>query len=145
MTTALMTSEMETLKGKLQATWTAGDFGVIAQSFEKGAEEFAQGLGIQPGMRVLDVACGNGNTAVPAALLGAKVTGIDLAPYVIEQAKDRAAASGVEATFEVGDAEAGAQNPLAGGAVGDADAGEKAIFFGRVKRNLLMRGGIFGI
>src|SRR5690606_35603034 len=50
--------------------------------------------------------CGNGNTAIPAAKSGAAVTGVDLASYLIEQAKERAAKEGVEAKFEVGDAEA---------------------------------------
>ena len=101
----LMT-ETEALKAKLKATWEAGDFGEIAKSFELGAEEFVAGLALRPGTRVLDVACGNGNTAVPAAKAGAVVTGIDLAPYLIEQAITRAQKDGVEAKFEVGDVEA---------------------------------------
>ena len=59
-----------------------------------------------PGAQVLDVACGNGNTAIPAANAGAHVTGIDLAPYLVEQATARAREAGIEATFDVGDAEA---------------------------------------
>jgi len=104
--TTQITTEMDALKTKLHAVWNAGDFGVIARSFESGAAEFAAGLGLRAGMRVLDVACGNGNTAIPAAKSGAAVTGVDLAPYLIEQAKERAAKEGVEAKFEVGDAEA---------------------------------------
>jgi ubiquinone/menaquinone biosynthesis C-methylase UbiE len=106
MDTTKQTTEIETLKQKLRAVWTAGDFGVIAKSFEKGAEEFAGRLGIKPGMSVLDVACGNGNTAIPAARLGAEVTGIDLAPYLVEQAIARAAEAGVKADFDIGDVEA---------------------------------------
>lgn len=101
-----MTTEIEQLKHKLRATWTAGDFAEIARSIEKGAEEFVSRLNIQPGTRVLDVACGNGNTAIPAALAGAEVTGIDLAPYLIDQAIERAAQAGVDAEFDIGDAEA---------------------------------------
>lgn len=100
-----MTTDMDALKAKLQAVWNAGDFGVIARSFESGAADFAEGLGLKAGMRVLDVACGNGNTAIPAAKTGAAVTGVDLAPYLIEQAKERAEQEKVEAKFEVGDAE----------------------------------------
>lgn len=106
MDSTLMTTEIENLKNKLRATWIAGDFGEIAKSFERGAAEFVERLDLESGVRVLDVACGNGNTAVPAALKGANVTGVDIAPYLIEQAKTRAAAAGVDATFEVGDAEA---------------------------------------
>lgn len=100
-----ITTEMESLKNRLRATWIAGDFGEIAKSIEKGAADFVANLDIKPGMTVLDVACGTGNTALPAARAGAIVTGIDIAPNLIEQAIARAAAEGVRAEFEVGDAE----------------------------------------
>jgi SAM-dependent methyltransferase len=86
--------------------WIAGDFGQIAKIIEHGAEEFIDRLNLRPGMKVLDVACGTGNLAIPAAKTGATVTGIDIAPNLIEQAIERAKAVGVEAKFEVGDAEA---------------------------------------
>ena len=101
-----MTTEMEALKGRLRATWIAGDFGEIAKSIETGAEEFVARLDLKPGMKVLDVACGTGNLAIPAAHAGADVTGIDIAPNLIEQAKARAADERLEARFDVGDAEA---------------------------------------
>lgn len=100
-----MTEELENLKNKLRATWIAGDFGEIAKAIERGARDFVTRLDLKPGMRVLDVACGTGNTAIPAARAGAEVTGIDIAPNLIEQAKARAGAEGVDAVFEVGDAE----------------------------------------
>lgn len=100
-----MTPDMEALKSKLRATWIAGDFGEIAKSIETGAEEFVERLDLMPGMSVLDVACGTGNLAIPAAKIGATVTGVDIAPNLIESAIARAAAEGVEAKFEVGDAE----------------------------------------
>lgn len=100
-----MTSEIEGLKTKLRATWMAGDFAEIAKAIQTGAEEFVGRLGLRPGVSVLDVACGNGNTAIPAARTGAEVTGVDIAPYLIEQAIERAADSGVSAEFDVGDAE----------------------------------------
>ena len=101
-----MTPEMEMLKGKLRGMWIAGDFGQIAKSIEHGAVEFVDRLGLKPGMKVLDVACGTGNLAIPAAKTGADVTGIDIAPNLIEQAIERAQAEGVDAKFDVGDAEA---------------------------------------
>lgn len=101
-----MTPEMETLKGKLRGMWIAGDFGEIAKAIEDGAVEFVGRLDLKPGMRVLDVACGTGNTALPAARAGAEVTGVDIAPNLIEQAIARAEAEGVKVKFEVGDAEA---------------------------------------
>jgi ubiquinone/menaquinone biosynthesis C-methylase UbiE len=58
------------------------------------------------GERVLDVACGSGNLAIEAAKAGADVTGIDIAANLIEAAKKRAAAEGLDIKFEEGDAEA---------------------------------------
>jgi len=101
-----MTNEMEALKNRLRATWIAGDFGEIAKSIEAGAEAFVKSLDLKAGTRVLDVACGTGNLAIPAARGGAIVTGVDIAPNLIEQATARAAKEGVSAKFEVGDAEA---------------------------------------
>ena len=101
-----ITTEFESLKHKLRATWTAGDFAEIAKSIQAGAEEFVGRLHIKAPVTLLDVACGNGNTAIPAARLGADVTGVDIAPYLIEQAVERAAEAGVRAEFDIGDAEA---------------------------------------
>ncbi len=101
-----MSPEMEALKGKLRGMWIAGDFGEIAKAIADGGTEFVERLDLKPGMKVLDVACGTGNTAIPAARTGADVTGVDIAPNLIEQAAARAKAEGVEAKFEVGDAEA---------------------------------------
>ena len=100
-----ITTEVDALKKKLRATWMAGDFAEIANSIHKGEEEFVSRLDLAPGKSVLDVACGNGSTAIPAALTGAEVTGIDIAPYLIEQAIHRAEEAGVSAEFDVGDAE----------------------------------------
>ena len=101
-----MTTEMQSLKAKLRDTWIAGDFGEIAKSIEAGAAEFVARLDIKPGMKVLDVACGTGNLALPGARAGAVVTGVDIAPNLIEQAKTNAGAEGLNAKFDVGDAEA---------------------------------------
>ncbi|MGQ0541165.1 MAG: class I SAM-dependent methyltransferase [Blastocatellia bacterium] len=100
-----ITTEMEALKNKLRGMWIAGDFGEIAKSIEKGAGDFVSRLDLKTGVRVLDVACGTGNTALPAARTGAEVIGIDIAPNLIEQAIERAEAEGIHAMFEVGDAE----------------------------------------
>jgi len=100
-----ITSELEALKTKLRATWIAGDFGEIAKSYAAGAEEFIRGLNLQPGQRMLDVACGTGNLALPAARLGAVVTGVDIAPNLIEQARENAKREGLAVQFDEGDAE----------------------------------------
>jgi SAM-dependent methyltransferase len=97
--------ELDQLKQKMRATWMAGDFGKIAQYSAKGAEEFAARLGIPPGTRVLDVACGTGNLAIPVARVGARVSGVDIAPNLLEQARARAAAEKLDITFKEGDAE----------------------------------------
>lgn len=95
----------EKLKQRMRSTWMAGDFGQVARYTAKSAEEFVDRLDIQHGMRVLDVACGTGNLAVPAARKGAQVWGADIAPNLLEQARQRIAAEGLEATLEEGDAE----------------------------------------
>lgn len=101
-----ITPEIEAQRSRLRATWTAGDFGVIARSFAAGARDFVGRLNITAGMKVLDLACGTGNQSLPAARMGADVTGIDLAPNLIEQAVANATAEGLKIKFEVGDAEA---------------------------------------
>lgn len=101
-----LTPEMQDLKSKLKATWMAGDFGQIAKSIEDGAVEFIERLQIPRGAKVLDVACGTGNLAVPAAKAGAVVTGIDIATNLVEQARVRAKAEGLKVEFHEGDAEA---------------------------------------
>ena len=100
------TSEMGALKAKLRATWISGDFGQIARFMETSASEFVGRLGLKPGSKVLDVACGTGNLALPAARLGANVTGVDIAPNLVEQARANAARAGLNAQFDEGDAEA---------------------------------------
>ena len=98
-------TDIDVIKSKMRATWIAGDFGKIAISIEKGAEDFISRLDIKPGERVLDVACGTGNLSLPAARLGADVTGVDIAPNLIEQARERADAEGLNCKFDEGDAE----------------------------------------
>jgi SAM-dependent methyltransferase len=100
-----MTPEMESLKARLKATWMAGDYGHFAKYLEPGALEFLARLPIQAGTRMLDVACGGGQIAVPAAHAGAQVTGVDIATNLIEQARSRAQAEGVNVQFDEGDAE----------------------------------------
>ena len=97
--------DLAALKTRLKNVWSAGDFGQIARSYEAGAAEFIADLHIAPGLRVLDVACGTGNLAIPAARAGAAVTGVDIAPNLVEQARARAVAEGVRAQFDEGDAE----------------------------------------
>lgn len=101
----VMTPEMSALKAKLKDTWNSGDFGKIAESFVDGAEAFVERLNLTEGTNVLDVACGTGNQSIPAARAGAKVTGVDIAPILIEKARQRAESEKVEIEFSEGDAE----------------------------------------
>ena len=100
------TSELSALKTKLKAVWSAGDFGQIAKYYVNDAADFIKRLNLKPGMTVLDVACGTGNLAIPAARTGASVTGVDIAPNSVEQARQNAKAEGLNAKFDEGDAEA---------------------------------------
>lgn len=100
------TAEMQALKDKLKATWMSGDYGHFAKYLEPGALDFLNRLAIAPGTRMLDVACGAGQIAIPAARAGVKVTGVDIASNLIAQATQRAQAEGADATFQEGDAEA---------------------------------------
>jgi SAM-dependent methyltransferase len=97
---------MQQMKAAMRATWMAGDFGVVAKTIAGGASEFVARLGIPAGARVLDVACGTGNVAIPLARMGAAVTGVDIAPNLLAQARERAEAEGLQAVFDEGDAEA---------------------------------------
>src|SRR5215217_4078838 len=106
MESVVATSELTALKTKLRATWIAGDFGEIAKSYVSGAEEFIKKLNLKPGMKVLDVACGTGNLALPAARAGATVTGVDIAPNLVAQARENAKREGLKVQFDEGDAEA---------------------------------------
>jgi SAM-dependent methyltransferase len=103
--TIARTIEPDVVTERVRATWTSGDFGRIAKGYSRGSGEFIARLGFEPGERVLDVACGTGNLALPAARIGASVTGVDIAPNLITQARARAAADSLTITFDVGDAE----------------------------------------
>jgi SAM-dependent methyltransferase len=85
--------------------WSSGDFLPIARSFAAGAEAFIDRMAIRRGESVLDVACGTGNLAIPAARAGARVAGIDIAANLIVEAKMEARAAGLAIAFEVGNAE----------------------------------------
>lgn len=93
------------IKSSMRATWMAGDFGEIARNTERAAEDFVRRLNIPPGTRVLDVACGSGNLAIPLARGGADVAGVDIATNLLDQARQRASSENLNATFDEGDAE----------------------------------------
>jgi SAM-dependent methyltransferase len=98
--------EFNGLKAKLKATWTAGNYDLFSRYMEQGARIFYEQLDLPPGCQLLDVACGSGQLALWAARDGVSVTGIDIVPNLIQRAKARARAEGLNARFLVGDAEA---------------------------------------
>jgi ubiquinone/menaquinone biosynthesis C-methylase UbiE len=78
-----------------KALWEKGDFTKIADTMRESSSALVAKIGITPGMDVLDVACGDGDTAIPAAKLGAKVTGVDIAHNLVEAGNARAKKEGV--------------------------------------------------
>lgn len=101
-----MTSEMDALKARLKSTWEAGDYGVFAKYLEPGALEFFDRLPLEKGTTLLDVGCGAGQLTIPAAKRGIKVTGLDLAQNLVDQARKRAKQEGIDIRIDQGDAEA---------------------------------------
>ena len=100
-----MEATVETLKQRARATWAAGDFDDVAQLIWSVGPELVERVGIEPGMRVLDVACGTGNATIPAAAAGGRTTGVDLTPELFEDGRRHAAEAGVEIDWVEGDAE----------------------------------------
>jgi ubiquinone/menaquinone biosynthesis C-methylase UbiE len=85
--------------------WEKGDFTAIAAFMRESGEAVVESLGVRPPLRALDLGCGDGTTAMPLALMGADVTGIDIASNLVEAGKRRAAAAGVgRLKFQEGDA-----------------------------------------
>ena len=88
-----------------KALWEKGDFTQIAQSMRDSGEELVETLGITRGLKVLDVGCGDGTTAVPAARRGAEVLGVDIAANLVAAGNQRARVEGLtNCRFREGDA-----------------------------------------
>src|SRR6202162_2339515 len=88
-----------------KALWEKGDFTRIAETMRESGEALVQRLGITKGLKVLDLGCGDGTTALPAAKLGADVLGVDIARNLVEAGARRAKEAGLaNCTFQEGDA-----------------------------------------
>jgi SAM-dependent methyltransferase len=96
---------MEEFKERQRAMWGAGDYPALSEYISHVGERVVPAAGVDAGMRVLDVACGTGNAALPAARAGADVTGLDLVPALLEAGRAKAAEAGVEIDWVEGDAE----------------------------------------
>jgi ubiquinone/menaquinone biosynthesis C-methylase UbiE len=88
-----------------KALWEKGDFTRIAASMRESGEALVKSLGIRKGLKVLDLGCGDGTTAIPAAMLGADVLGVDIASNLVAAGNKRAKDLGLaNCRFQEGDA-----------------------------------------
>ena len=96
---------LEEIKAKQQVTWSSGDYGKIAWVTQPLSEVLCDAIDLRPGAEVLDVATGTGHVALAAARRFARATGVDYVPALLEVARQRAQAEGLDVTFTEGDAE----------------------------------------
>ncbi len=104
--TSVPLTDLGVVKARQQATWSEGNYSVIGSTLSLISEVLVATLDPQADWRVLDVATGNGNTALAAARCGCQVTGVDYVPALLEAGRRRAEADGLPVTFTEGDAEA---------------------------------------
>jgi SAM-dependent methyltransferase len=98
--------DIATIKQRQQAAWSTGDYAAVGARLYITSELLAEAVDLRAGERVLDVATGSGNAALAAARRFCQVTGIDYVPALLDRARQRAQAEGLEVTFQEGDAEA---------------------------------------
>ena len=97
--------QLDEFKTKQRSTWEAGDYSACSPYIADVGELVVARAGVNPGMTVLDVACGTGNAARAAARTRARVTGLDLAAKLLEVGREKANAEGLEIEWREGDAE----------------------------------------
>jgi ubiquinone/menaquinone biosynthesis C-methylase UbiE len=100
-----MAAQLDEFKARQRDAWGAGDYATLSEYILDIGERVVEHAAIEPRMRVLDVACGTGNAAFPAARAGAQVTGLDLVPKLLEQGRAKANAEGLAIEWVEGDAE----------------------------------------
>jgi SAM-dependent methyltransferase len=93
------------IKQRQQTTWASGDYAIIGVRLQIVGESLAEAADIRAGERVLDVAAGNGNATLAAARRFADVTSTDYVPALLDKARARAAADGLQVSFRIADAE----------------------------------------
>lgn len=96
---------MSDIKAAHKKLWASGDYFVVSNHLQWVSEVLCESVNLRAGQNVLDIACGNGNTALSAARRGCKVTGIDLTPELLQIARERATAERLSIDFQQGDAE----------------------------------------
>jgi len=97
--------DLTAIKGRQQKAWSSGDYGKVGVTLLMIAEHLSEAVDLHPGQRVLDVACGNGNTSLAAARRFCEVVGIDYVPMLLDEGRQRAQAGGLTVDFREGDAE----------------------------------------
>lgn len=106
MTAIAMTPDLATIKQRQQATWASGDYHMIGTQILLVSELLIEALDVHSTESVLDVATGSGNAALAAARRGCTVIGLDYVPALLERARRRTDAEGLEVEYVEGDAEA---------------------------------------
>ena len=106
MTDMAIAPDLAAIKQRQQATWASGDYHMIGTQIQIVSELLIEALDVHSTERVLDVATGSGNAALAAARRGCSVVGVDYVPALLERARRRADAEGLEPEFMDGDAEA---------------------------------------
>jgi len=98
-------AELSEAKQRAKMVWAAGDYPSTAELIGELGRSTVKRAGVSEGDEVLDVACGAGNATIPAAQTGARVTGLDLVPELLEAGREQAVEAGVEIEWVEGDAE----------------------------------------
>jgi SAM-dependent methyltransferase len=96
---------VEEFKERQRTMWAAGDYATLSEHIRDVGEVVVARVGVESRTTVLDVACGTGNAAIPAARAGARVTALDLVPELLAAGRKKAAEAGVELEWVEGDAE----------------------------------------
>jgi ubiquinone/menaquinone biosynthesis C-methylase UbiE len=97
--------DLRAIKERQKKAWSTGDYGRVGSMLVIMAEMLCEAVDLHPGQRVLDVACGNGNTALAAARRFGEVVGVDYVAALLEEGRKRAQAEGWQVDFREGDAE----------------------------------------
>jgi ubiquinone/menaquinone biosynthesis C-methylase UbiE len=100
------TPDLTAIKSRQQATWSSGDYSAVGISLQFVSESLCEAVDLRSGSRVLDVATGNGNTALAAARRHADVVAVDYVPSLLERGRQRSAAERLPVDFQAGDCEA---------------------------------------
>ena len=97
--------DLAVVKARQQAAWSAGNYAVVGTTLQIVGENLCEALDLRSGARVLDVAAGNGNATLAAARRWCDVVSTDYVPALLERARLRASAEGLQVQFEQADAE----------------------------------------